>query len=271
MGGGRRIDLCIYCEHPHKRVVGIEVKTVDASATAGQLEAYHKGLEENFRAYAIQVAYLTPFNKERAGETADRLRTIRGFEKFARKHSTSRHVSWLDVADISWNGSDLWCQHQEYVREHISSKKLLEKPEWNRDFAHFFGEEATVQFSTKLEELGIRLEEDGVRINLADFHNSLSTFATKFAKVFEVLFRGERVSRKAQKPDQFGQELRARFLRSDYSDVHDALLKIAERNSFVWVKGKSDYGIRIAHKDYTSGVSLVRSHGEALLSLGSPR
>ena len=271
MGGGRRIDLCIASDDPCKQVLGVEVKTVDTSATSGQLKAYEEGLARRYLGYAIGLVYLTPFNRKRAGDSADRLRAVREFDAFSANYPASVHVSWLDVADIEWPGNDLWTQHQEYVRRHIADRKLLEKPEWNRAFAHFFGRQPTERFSGELERMGIRLEEEGARIELGEHPSSTPNFGTMLSNALKMLFEGERVSRRSQRSDRFGEELRARFLASDYKNIHVALFNLAKSYPFVWVKGERDYGIRIAHKDHSGGVSLVRSHGENQLSLGSLR
>ena len=127
------VDICVRCLSPHHRVVGIEVKTVDASATPGQLERYHEGLVRKYPESPIQIAYLTPFNQERAGGAAGSRRTISEFEEFSRKFPQARHISWLDVADIPWDGNFLWRQHQKYVRAHISApSKLRVNVERNR-------------------------------------------------------------------------------------------------------------------------------------------
>ena len=120
-----RVDICIRCEEPSNRVVGIEVKTDAASATDGQLEKYRDGLEEKFPNFDTQIAYLTPFNRERARDKADSLETVKVFEKFAKVSPNARHVSWLDVADIAWDDNVLWKQHQAYIRRNISSHNKL--------------------------------------------------------------------------------------------------------------------------------------------------
>ena len=81
-GNGRRIDLCIQ-DVEGRRILGIEVKTTSTSANAGQLEAYEQGLVHNNPSFDIVIAYLTPFNRKRAGEAADRLQTVQLFQAFA--------------------------------------------------------------------------------------------------------------------------------------------------------------------------------------------
>ena len=106
--GSRRVDIVIRSERPIKRVVGIEVKTVDASVEEGQLKAYLEGLRKKFPKHEVQIAYLTPFNRRRAGDVADCIRSVREFDEFHQKHLPyARHVSWLDIADIPFG----WQRH----------------------------------------------------------------------------------------------------------------------------------------------------------------
>ena len=75
----------------------------------------------------------------------------------------------------------------------------------------------------------------------------------------------------ATRADRFGEEQRRRFLDSPHSEVHRALFDLARNLPYVWVKGKQDYGIRAAHKNYSSGVSLLRSQGPECLLIGERR
>ena len=122
VGDGKRIDICIV-DSAARRVLGIEVKTTSASARPGQLEDYAQRLAKKHRESDIAIAYLTPFNRRRAPDEADALPTVRAFEQFEKAFNRARHVSWLDVADLSWDGRDLWQQHQAYVRSDLSSPK----------------------------------------------------------------------------------------------------------------------------------------------------
>ena len=100
LGGGRRIDVCLRSELPHRRVLGIEVKTVAASAKSGQLEQYLGGLREEYPGYDVQVCYLTPFNRLRAGDASDSLETVRCFDAvcqtltYCAAHQLARYLKY---------------------------------------------------------------------------------------------------------------------------------------------------------------------------------
>lgn len=268
--GGRRIDVCLSSDLPRGRVVGIEVKTVAVSAEFDQLERYLYGLRKEFPGCDVQVSYLTPFNRRRAGPAAESLKTVRAFDDFARVFPQARHISWLDIADVPWDGNELWRQHQEYVRKRMSSHSRLENLESGRDFADFFGEEASEKFRNGLQDLGIKLGIDGTTIDLRRYQEDES-FAASLTSALKTLLGADQVSRNANRPDKFGDGLRCRFLDSPHREIHQALFNLSRTFPYVWVEGKHDYGIRTAHEGHPSGVSLLTSRGPDRLVIGKRR
>lgn len=263
----RRIDVLIECKSS-KRIVGIEVKTTDSSATPGQLGQYYNGLEEKYHGYDVAVAYLTPFNREQAGDKAVSLPTVTEFENFEREHPTRTcHVSWLDIAAIPWDGNELWRQHQQYVCQRISSlEKLCRSATRDRSLDEFFGEEPVDAFWRSLEELRIPTKSDGKYIEIK-LSGRAPDFATKLAAAFRILIEeGEGVHRESSKKNDEGQ--RDGFLEPPYGEIHGALFALAERYNHVWLAGSNDYGLRVAHRNHrSSGVSLVRSDGAETLKI----
>lgn len=94
------------------------------------------------------MAYLTPFNQQRAGDKAQALPTVKEFDEFEKAWpAVARHVSWLDVAAIPWNGNELWRQHQLYVYQHICAQdKLHRAANRDRSLDEFFGGECVEAF-----------------------------------------------------------------------------------------------------------------------------
>ena len=269
--GQGRIDIAIKCDSPERRIVGIEVKTTDSSATPGQLERYRNGLAGKFPDHEIAIAYLTPFNEERAADNADSLPTVKEFDDFLKIHSTARHVSWLDIAAIPWNGNELWRQHQLYVYQHISSHdKLRRSAARDRTLDNFFGGNAVDAFWKALSELDIESSNGGAVIELAQF-DDVPDFANKLAQAFQIIItEGDEVSRNTNRGGNFSADLRRPFLDSPHRKVHEALFALSN-HSYVWVQGDRDYGIRVAHIEHTSGVSLVRSRGAERLEIVGQR
>ena len=268
--GQGRIDIAIRCDSPERRIVGVEVKTTDSSATEGQLERYRDGLAGKFPGYAVAIAYLTPFNRKWAMDKADDLATVREFDGFQANYPEARHISWLDIAAIPWNGNELWRQHQLYVYQRISAHdKLRRSAARDRSLDNFFGGAAVDSFWEALGELGIEpAQNGGAVIELAEF-DGVPDFAGNLAQAFQILITdGEGVSRNANRTDRFSADLRQQFLDSPHREVHETLFALSNQ-SHVYVEGKGDYGVRVAHTGYGSGVSMVTSRGpEKLLIRG---
>ena len=269
---GRRIDVCIESHDPPKRVLGIEVKTTDDSAEHGQLEQYLDDLKRKYPDYDVRVSYLTPFNEQQLGDGTELIHAVRVFEKFREVCPDARHFTWGDVAKISWDDNELWKQHQVYVLESmLPQEKHRMNSERNRDLAHFFGEKQPQLFWKALAAKDIYAGNNGVVIELERFKEDLQAFANYFTGVLEHLLKSDMVSRDAQKDDKFSAELRAPFLNSQYAEVHKALIGLSGRFPYVWIEGEGRYGVRVAHKEYSSGVSLVTSLGYDRLVVGQRR
>ena len=268
---GKRIDICIFDEL-RGRVLGIEVKTTKASAEDGQLEAYLEGLRTEYDKNdedRLAIAYLTPFNRERAGHNADLLPTVKIFDEFSRKFRNVRHISWLDIADIAWDSNELWNQHRAYVHQEIANhEKLQSFVSRDRSFDKFFSERAVEGFWDALPIEGDKMPNIGVIIELDNFHHD----SASLSRALEFLVMDEEnVAEEAIKFDEFPEELQQRFLGSKYGDIHRAIFDLRTKHKHVWLSGKRDYGLRVAHLRHGGGVSLLRSRGEQCLLLGQPR
>ena len=96
-------------------------------------------------------------------------------------------------------------------------------------------------------------------------------FGNKLAQAFQILITdGDKVSRNANRADRFSADLFGSFLDSPRGEIHEALFALSNY-SYVWVQGEGDYGIRVAHIEHTSGVSLVRSRGAERLEIVGQR
>ena len=272
MDDGKRIDICIF-DKSRDRLLGIEVKTTKASAKEGQLEDYLQGLCQKYGHNRndkdrVAIAYLTPFNYKRAGNAANALPTVRIFKEFSSNFRNASHMSWLDIADIPWDGNELWRQHQAYVHQEIANYGRLQSfVSRNRAFDDFFSEMVVEDFWATLPVEVDRNSDAGVTIDLATFGSD----PTKLIRALEILIKDrENVSENASIKDKFSGDSRQKFLKSKHEDIHAALFDLS-RHSHVWVEGTKDYGLRVAHKRHSSGVSLVRSKGEQYLVIGQSR
>ena len=140
----------------------------------------------------------------------------------------------------------------------------------NRTLAYFFGEIATRRFWNAFANLGIDTSEDGpdIKIDLTKFTNDLPAFTQSLVEALEILINErENVSRDAWRSNKFPESRRQSFLDSRYSEVHAALLDLSRRFTCVWIQGEVNYGIRVAHRNHSSGVSLLTSHGTERLAV----
>ena len=227
------------------------------------MSRYYDGLVKRFPEREIHLVYLTPFNADHAGDKAQSLPTVREFERFKTARPDvrhARHVSWLDVARISWEGNALWRQHQDYVNRKISSEThLREAKEQNRSIAHFFGKEAAAKFLKSLERVSSSKSNDRLHIDLSRQDN-LNMVARTLARAITSLLESPSVVQR-ESPDDFANALRRRFLRHRASEIHRTLFEFSNKHANVWIQGKGDYGVRIAHANHPGGVSVIRSGG----------
>ena len=259
-----RVDLTLL--EGDTRVLGVEVKTRETSTTSGQLARYHQGLEEKYTGRDLAIAYLTPFNSHRAGDGASALPSVREFRKFSKTFPQSQHMSWLDLAEVDWDGGELWEQHRAYVRSRIASRQQLEK--WlggrSRELSHFFGPVAAEEFD---EQLGAAVGDlDGYVLDLDQVQGPAA-----FASAFRVLIESDAVRSAKGRPNTFDDASRERFLTAGTASVHRAIFALAAEYPNVWIEGRVDYGLRVAHPDHRGGVSLVTSRGVERFEVGRPR
>lgn len=288
LDGGHRIDILIK-DIANGWRVGIEVKTSRASARPEQLKDYLKGLRKKYDDGVIAIAYLTPFNRPRAeqiiqsinasrnagdpefqGDVAA-LSTVKEFEKFKGCFDRAKHVSWLEVADIVWDGGEIWHQHQSYVRNQIASpEKLKTAFTRNRLFGDFFSEKAFDKFWNALPSEVRDRADGGVDLDLGSLGETFE--AAELARALTILIQDdESVAHGKSRNDQFDEELRRRFLDSEHRKIHEAIFDLSHRFEYVWVQGVRNYGLRVAHKHHSSGVSVVTSRDESRLIIGGRR
>ena len=263
-----RVDVSIRSKSP-ARVLGVEVKTTDSSATEGQLARYRRGLQALYWDHEVSVAYLTPFNRQRAKELADQLPTVKEYDRFASECPDSRHVSWLDVAEIAWDDDDaVWQQHRSFVRHEISSyDRLKARSVRDRSFNEFFGDAAADAFWERMRALGVEWTVGaGAKIPLSRIDD-----VAAFVGAFEILINSDEGVRRTGRTsmDRFANH--AAFRNSAFGATHEALFALSDRFEFVWIQGETNYGVRVAHNSHAGGVSLVRSVGTDDLLVGQPR
>ena len=192
------------------------------------------------------------------------------FDEFAGGFQHARHVSWLDVADIEWDGRAIWRQHKRYVQNRMACEKDLKG--WrkrNRDLAEFFPERAAADFWNELAPL-VGEEIDGrVAIDLASFADQGEAAIAEAVKILvralTILIEADDSIAHQRRLDCFNESLRERFLKSDCRAFHEKLFDLAARFGPVWVDGTKDYGLRVVNRCPGGTFSLVTSDGPGRL------
>ncbi len=264
--GHERIDLTLR-DVAAKRIVGIEVKTTDASAKEGQLESYRAGLSEKYPDDDIRLAYLTPFNATRARGTKRKLRTIEVFANYAKHDRTAVHLSWLDIAEIPWDGGALWEQQRAYVHDQISDLGKLSPPPigGGKELREYLDAAVVDEFWESLAGAHIHASDDG-EIQLGD-----DVDGRAIVRALRILIESPRLDQSRKHTDAYPASERRRFLDSPRGRLFSDIFDLAREYSHVWLQGKRDFGLRVAHPEHSAGVSILRSNGESRIVIGHSR
>ena len=91
------------------------------------------------------------------------------------------------------------------------------------------------------------------------------------ADAFRILIESRSSREDRPRTGNFDRDLRGAFLASDAGAIHEGLFALAEQYPSVWLQGRKNYGLRVAHPDHRSGVSICTSDGPLKLRVGQPR
>jgi len=238
-----RIDVTIY-DAEAGLIVGIEVKTTEASSTKGQLLRYQRDLEAKYPETEVRMAYLTPFNESFSPDRATR--SIREFQSLLCERRNTRHLSWLQIADIAWKGGgDLWKQHQSYIRDVI----CIERPSNKRQLDKLFDAQSVTDFWKELE-IAAPAQDGGI----IDFSEVVDQ--ERLVHAFGILVEASEPDNSRSYGNKITDQLRTKYLSSEYGQIHAGLFDLTQTR-WAWVAGTQRYGLRVPHDDHkSSGVSL---------------
>ncbi len=264
LGDSKRIDISIQLNNA---VVGIEVKTVDSSTTKGQLENYWNQLQTKYKDHHIYLIYLTPFNKNNCHETIfEGIHAIKEFDDFQKIPAhMGIHINWLDVVALypvqHDNGQEysMFCQHKKYIEEKVCDNRILVRNENSRGLEDFFGPEKVNRFINYLKSSNITVQENSFfTIPLAKNIHSFDAII----ELIKILLDDNSFSTK--KISSISKELRQEYESGEFGNFFKSVFLLADDLDFVWLKGEKDIGLRIAHKNHTSGVSVCTFSKEEL-------
>lgn len=245
-----RIDITIG-DPESGSIIGIEIKTSEASSTKGQLSRYQSGLESCNPDTVVRIVYLTPFNRAYSPDRASR--SIAEFESFSSTHPEARHLSWLQVSSLEWeDGGDLWTQHQDYVREVICVDRQSSK----RQLDSLFCPQSVIEFWSELDAAAPEHFDGEVR-----FSQVIDT--ERLVGAFRILVESSEPNNSRIYKNMIDDQLRIEYERSNFGSIHTKIFALT-RVRWAWVDGIKRYGLRVPHADHSSGVSLCTVSSEGL-------
>jgi len=250
--GSGRVDITIYDEAAGL-IIGIEVKTTEASSTKGQLSRYQRDLESMCRDTDVRMVYLTPFNKSFSPDRATR--SIREFQSLLDERPNTRHLSWLQIADIDWSaGGDLWSQHRSYIRDVI----CVDRPSNKRQLDKLFDAQSVMEFWKELD-VAVPTHDGG----LIEFSEVIDQ--ERLVHAFGILVDASEPDNSRSYRNKISDQLRTEYLGSEYSQIHAGLFDLTQTR-WAWVDGKQQYGLRVPHIAHkSSGVSLCTVYAEKIV------
>ena len=142
--------------------------------------------------------------------------------------------------------------------------------EWgNRTLAYFFGNEPAMRFLDALTEVGIPWAVPGedIDIYLPRFAERLPELAEGLVRALNMLLNSERVSTNLHKRKVEKFSKRHEYTGGPFAEVHRALFRFADEHYNVWLQGLGNYGVRVAYKGQSNGISMIRSYGDDRLGI----
>lgn len=264
-----RIDIAII-DNRLNRILGIEVKIYETTVDPLQLEHYGSCIRQSYDDESAALVYLTPFNHDRADQLlksfdTSQIRSVKEFNNFRKsvgKTIWTKHLSWLDVADIDCSSNPLWIQHCLFVRSKIADHKpLQERQVRDRRLKDFFSKDSLARFWNSLREIGIKVDEidKDIVVDLSHLVNA-NVAPVCLAKAFRILITD------SQSVDYYGTVensretfVRARIPNTQSWDFHNQLLSLSDEFEHVEAIGRDNYGLRVAHQRVDGSVSILTS------------
>lgn len=271
LGAGDRVDLTLVGP---RGVVAVEVKTTDASATAGQLARYRDQLIERDATRGlvrpVHLVYLTPFTKASAGEVAARLATVREFDRFAQAHpGGATHLGWADVVALYPEDREglvgaAMRDHRAHVESVICGPHRLERLARSRGLEAFLGEVAVQGFFDAVEEAGVVFDD----LPGADLVIPLDQGPGARAVLCDALLAlvdSAALPVRRPRTHQIGRpELLQTYCEGPFGDFHTRLFDGLAARPWAWLRGTNRLGLRVVHAEHGSGVSVCTLTGDSL-------
>lgn len=255
-------------------LVGIEVKTSDASSTSGQLSRYLEQLQmiERYQDLEPFMIYLTPFNRASISEEIDieQVKSVREFDDFeARYPNRGAHLNWRDVSDLYPEGAPspqlgaMYDQHRAYIEEYLCDLGVFKMLQESRGLTKFFGEEHTTRFLAIFRHSAFFTER------AKDYVITLSDLDGQERVVIDALLallRSPELKHTARKSNEVSSSsVWEGFTSGPHGLFFERLFAEVASVPHAWFKGEGRLGLRAAHPRHSSGVSVCTLSPEELV------
>ena len=238
---GKRIDIVVRASSPNL-LIGVEAKTADSSVKPGQLAAYLERLEVKYPNHNIWMTYLTPFNTMNEPKGSRGHEAIKEFQEFnrwyaQRGYAQSTHLSWEEVAELVWQGSDsVWNQHVKYIRETICNPPP-EVVGWG-SLDQDLGWEIMRDFWHEIDKTGFHADKGVITLKQDNDPEAL-------ADALKLLLSSEKVRSKTIGRRTVVDAVKSELVKSTYGQFHQQIFNLLDEYPFLGIRGKKGYGLTL--------------------------
>ena len=247
---GKRVDIVIRASSSNL-LIAVEAKTTDSSVKPGQLDDYLTRLKAKYPGHKIWMTYLTPFNTKNKPKGSRGHEAIKEFQRFNSEYTPSSHLSWVEVAELSWQASDsVWNQHAQYIRETICTPPS-----------------PIVGWGSLDQDLGWEILRDfWHEIDKAGFHADKGVLTLKqdsdpeaLASALKLLLSSEKVRSKSIGRRTVAEGVKSELVKSTYGQFHQQVFQLLDEYPFLGIRGKKGYGLTLPVQGVHRVVSICTS------------
>ena len=255
---GRRVDIVIRASSSNL-LIAVEAKTSDSSVKQGQLDDYLKRLEARYPSHKIWMTYLTPFNTKNKPKGSRGQEAIKEFNRFntgyergsERGYALSSHLSWVEVAELVWQGNDdVWRQHVKYIKETICKQPPLVVGWGSLD--EDLGWEIMRDFWHEIDKTGFHADKGVITLKQDNDPEALTG-------ALKLLLSSEKVRSKTIGRRTVAEGVKSELVQSTYGQFHQQVFQLLDEYPFLGIRGKKGYGLTLPVQGVHRVVSICTS------------
>lgn len=263
LGGGKRVDIVLSDSLSHC-LIAVEAKTSDSSVEPGQLDAYLTLLETKYPDHRIWMTYLTPFNTKNKPKGSRGQEAIKEFQSFKKGYSYCSHLSWEEIAKLSYQGGgEVWRQHEDYIAETICQPPSMTVG-WGK-LDDDLGWEILRDFWHEISDSGYELQ-NGIITLKAD------NDPVKLVSAIKLLISSEKVRSKFKGLRTVSEDVKVELTHSRFGQFHHKIFELLDEYPFLGIRGSVGYGLTLPVQGIHRVVSIctARISNPECLTIGRP-